>query len=233
MIFLLAMPVLLAAQAPALTAPAPPSADKAVITVNGHPILAKDVAAYLWDWSAPQVGQALITRELVEQEATKRSVKATDAEVSARVQDFYRQMATRLPKGTDITDYLRKQGAPSSRVALELRVQVLLEKLTQQDFKLDDYVRVATVLIRPKDQTSTSLSAALKAANDAYAGLKKGDDWEKIVTQYTTEQRAAANHGELGWLSINEFPKEIAGDIATLKLNGYTQPVQTGNGIQI
>jgi parvulin-like peptidyl-prolyl isomerase len=232
MTFLQALPAILALQVP-LTVPAPPSGDKPVITVNGHAILARDVAPYLWDWKASEVGQQLIVKELVEQEAAKRSVKITDAEINERVQQATAQLAARMPKGMNLEDFLKQQGYPGSLIVLQCRVGMLLEKLTQLDFKLDDYVMVSTIIIQPKDQTTTSLSTALKAANDASTALQKGDNWDKVVLQYASDQRAASNHGELGWRPVSEFPPEISKDIRTIKDNGYTQPVQTANGFQI
>jgi peptidyl-prolyl cis-trans isomerase SurA len=224
---------LVAQQASGLVPPAAPAPDKTVLTVNGQAITAKQMEPFLWDWFSVRTGKALGLLVAVEQEAAKHKVTISEKEVDDAVQVDLKQLLTKAPPGQDSLKWLRDQGESLSTIQFTERLKLLITKLAALDFKTEDYVKVSTIVVRPKDETTTAVTAAGAAADAAMAALQHGDPWDAVVLKSTTDQRAAANHGELGWRPISEFPSEIKKDLTTIKLNGYTKPVQTPNGFQI
>jgi hypothetical protein len=215
------------------TVPALPPPTKVVISVNGHTITAKELEGYLWDWNASQVGQALITLELIRQEAAKTGVVVSESEVKDKVDLEAQMIAARGPKGIPVDEALRKVGVPRSRIELGIRAQLLMEGIAGKSFKGVDFDRVATIIVRPKTQSSDDMKTAVSNADAAYAALQKGDDWGKVLTEYATDSQVVKNQGELGWVKIDQFPDPAKAELATLKSGGFTKPVITPNGIQI
>ena len=179
------------------------------------------------------MAQILASLAIVEQAAAQRGITVSDAELHTRMTTELQQIQPRVPKGQDLLKFLRDHAVPPSRIAISIRTQMLLEKLADIDFKPDKYVRVASLIIRQKDETTAALSAALASANAAYAALNKGDAWDGVIQKYSTMENAAANHGERGWVAVSDMPKEIQNSALTVKLNGYLPPTQDQNGIEI
>lgn len=217
-----------------MQAPAPPAPDKVVITVNGHTILAKEVEGYLWEWNAAQVGQALTAFALISQEATKQGIVLKDADVRSKVNMEVQRILASAPKGSATTDEaLKARGVARSRIEFGVRAQMLMEALAGKDFKAEDFVRVSTLIVRPKTESAVDVQDSLSKANNAYTALEKGDLWDKVLSSYGTDPQAARNHGDLGWLKLDQFPPTSRAELVSLKVNGYTKPVQTPNGLQI
>jgi hypothetical protein len=224
--------LILTAQAPTST-PALPAPNKVVVTVNGHPILAKEVEAYLWEWNAPQVGQLLTVLELLRQEAAKENVTVTPEEVQQKVNIQVEQLMAGAPKGAKTSDVLMARNMSPSRLNLMVRGQLTLEKLAAKQFKPTEFVRIATIIVHPKSAAAADQQEALTKVGAAYSALKKGDSWDTVLKAYATEPQSIQSNGELGWRSEDQFPAATRMELDTMKLNGFTKPIQTPTGYQI
>jgi parvulin-like peptidyl-prolyl isomerase len=211
----------------------PPVPTKVVVTVNGHPITAKEIQAYLWDWDAPQVGQVLTIFELIRQEAEKQGVVASPADVKQKVDAQITQMMASAQAKTSRAQFIKDRHVPVSQIVLGARAQILVDKIAEKSFKPADFVRVETIVVRAKSQAADDLQAAITKGNAAYAALQKGDAWEKVLPAFASDPQTIQNNGEIGWIPVTEFPTPARAELGTLKVGGYTKPVQTPNGIQI
>jgi hypothetical protein len=220
-------------QAPSSAPPALPAPDKVVIKVNDHAITAHDLEPYVWDWASYAVGQELINYEMIRQAAEKRGIKIADADVEQAVSNELQRDQTQFPKGMPVQEAMRRSGRTRSRLALQIRSSLLLQKMVMLDFDQAKFVRVSTIVIRPKTQSAADVQTALTAAKTAYDALQRGMDWDKAIQQYATDQQAQLQHGEIGWVQIADFPEVTRPELPSLKLMSYTNPVITSNGIQI
>jgi parvulin-like peptidyl-prolyl isomerase len=213
--------------------PATPDASKVVITVNGHPITAKEVQAYLWDWNAVQVGTALTTFEIIHQEAAKQGVSVTKDEIKKKIDSMLTDAMSRDPKKPTREQFIKDHQVHLSQAELGIKAQLELDKIAEKSFKAADFIRVATIVIRPKSPSADDVQASITKGNAAYASLQKGDSWEKVLPAFASEPQSIQNNGELGWVLLSEFPAPTRTEVGTLKIGGYSKPVQTPNGIQI
>jgi foldase protein PrsA len=213
--------------------PAPPAPDKVIATVNGQKIYAREVAGYIWEWNMGPTLESFTTLAILQQEADRRKVVVSDSEVTARAQSQLAEYQARLPKGQDMMAALKQRGITMSRLVVFCRTQLLLEKIASLDFKPENYVRVASIIVGQKDETTAALSVALASANAAYDALKKGDPWVTVIQKYSTQEQFAAGGGERGWILIADLPKEIQAEAATAKVNGYLPPAKDQHGVEV
>ena len=120
-----------------------------------------------------------------------------------------------------------------SRLYMRIRMEMLVEKILLKDLKPEEYVKVATIIVRPASQTAKDVTAALTAAEGYYDRLKKGEAWESVLNASTADNNVRQSNGLLGWRAMGAFPEPVKAEFATLKNNQFAKPVQTPNGIQI
>jgi parvulin-like peptidyl-prolyl isomerase len=216
-----------------MTAPLPPDPNKVVETINGQKIYARDVAGYVYQWSIGRTMEAIKNLTLMQQEADRRGIKVTDAEIRTRIEGQLQQVRPRVPKGQDFETFLIQQGYPISYFVVYFKAQLLLEKMADADFKPDQYVKYGALMIRPKDETTASLSAALTSANTAYAELKRGGAWDNVLKKYATIETTTTNGGDRGWLPISALPAESQKAAISAKAMDFLPPVKDENGIEI
>jgi hypothetical protein len=113
-----------------------------VANVNGKNISRFQVIRELEAQGGQQVLDSIVSRVLIEQEAGRRGIIATDAEIQ---EEMARIDATLLAEGTNLDDALAAQNMTRTDLAEQLKFQVLLEKMLADriqvtDEQLEDYI---------------------------------------------------------------------------------------------
>ncbi len=227
----------IALQGPTLDLPevyrrAAPAPDAVVATIDGKPIKASDLAPLLWDWRGDEALTDLVSYHMARQEADKNGVKVTREEIEAEMGSQIQQMRNTLQPGQDVDVALREQGFPRSRLYLRVASQLLVDKLVMRQFDPKEFVRVATIVVKPQDEQATSLAAALKLAGDAYDRIQKGEAWDTVLASIP-DPAGRPSSGSLGWRPLSVFSESVRRDMAQLEAGKVTKPAQTVNGIQI
>ncbi len=231
---MLTIAALLAFGLPQGTTPPPrPAPDVVVATVDGAPITAADVEAYLWAWKSREVVSEIANHRMIAAEAARLKLEATDAEVKAKIDEQLAALKGNLPQGQTMEAYLQEKIGGMSHLALIARSAILVEKIAGAEFKPEKYVKVSTIMFRTTGDTTDALSKAIKKADAAYASLQAGKPWADVVRLYEEDARIVANQGLVGWKAYDAFPESVRAQLATLKPMGYTKPTQTQYGIQI
>lgn len=103
--------------------------------VNGTPIARLTVVKELEKQAGTQVLDTLISEALIKQEAARRGVSITQAEVEAQFAKINKQLKA---QGQSIDSVLAAQGLTKSDVEKQLRVQIMVEKLVADKTKATD-----------------------------------------------------------------------------------------------
>lgn len=209
--------------------PAPKPGD-VVATVNGKPILASDIESLLWEWRGTDVTEDLISYSMVAQDAAKKGVVVSDAEVDKTVDS---EMAALLKARPDGAEYMKSQGFTRSRLFLRLKAKLLMDKILEKDFHPEQYVKVSTILVKSPGTDAAAVSAAIAKVQSAYDRLQKGEKWDDVLAATTSEQQAIKIKGLLGWRERSAFPETTQKEMSTLAVGGITKPAQTQVGIQL
>jgi parvulin-like peptidyl-prolyl isomerase len=211
----------------------PPVGQVVVATVNGQPIHASDVESLLWQWRGGEATQELISSMLVSQDAKKLGVTVTDAEVQSALKDQLEAMQKSVPTGSTLDEVLQQDGFTPSRLYVRKRAELLVDKILAKGFKANDFVKVSTMIFRPKDEGAASVADAIDRAQKAYQRLQRGDQWAVVLADTTTNPDMIKAHGLLGWRQISAFPGLTQDELKALHDGQVTKPVQTANGMQI
>lgn len=104
-----------------------------VALVNGQPIFRTQYQQQLETQAGKQVMNSLVTQQLLEQEAVKRHITVSQAELDAQVKNIQSQLAT---QGQTLDSALAAQGLSQSQFMEQLKLQALVQKMLADKIKV-------------------------------------------------------------------------------------------------
>jgi hypothetical protein len=223
---------------PAKYMPPTPPPSKVVVVVNGIKVVEKDVAPLLWATYSPTITDEIISYLVVKAEAKKQSVhvspKAIEAEVEKQIERTEAGIAAQPSKypGMTADQLLLENGISKPLLYMTAEAHLLTRSLILQKFNAAEFVKVATVIVRPKSDLASDVGDAAKKADTAYTELMQGGQWDQVLKTFADE-RGVEMHGVLGWRLANVFPASVQEEMKHLKVGGYTKPAYTPYGFQI
>lgn len=212
---------------------AKPRATAVVAQVGNVAIKASDLERYLWDWRAREALQDLITHQMIVNEARRLKVTVTNAAVQKELDKQLAEVKAALPPGETLEASIRDRGFPRSRLFLRIKSEQLLNAIVLKSFDRKNYVKVSTILIRPRTEQASDLAEALRRAESAYSALINGEPWSDVLSRHTEDAGALQADGSIGWKEHGAFPPTVRQEMARQKPGAITKPAQTANGIQI
>jgi parvulin-like peptidyl-prolyl isomerase len=201
--------------------------------VGSVPITASEVEKYLWDWRAYEVVQDLITSNIMLAEAKRAGVSVGDAEIDREMAAQIKLATASAKPGVKPDRALLEQGFSRSRLYLRIRSQLILDKLTLRQFKKEEFVEIATIVVRPKSEQAADLAEAIQKAQRAYDDLRNGVSWDVALQRFEKDPQVLKTHGYIGWRNVSLFPESVRKEVLSSKPGAITRPAQTPNGIQI
>lgn len=192
----------------------------------------------------------LVEIELLMGEAKKRNLVASDKEVNEKLDQVKKQ----FPDQAKFQEALKQYGLTvddlKGQIVQGLTLQKLQEDLAKaeklSDKELREYYDKHIDQFKQSEQASAShiLVKEEKLAKEILAKLKKGEDFKKLASQYSTDPGSKAQGGSLGsfgrGMMVPEFEKaafslkkgELSGLVKTtfgyhILLGGGTTPART------
>ena len=155
----------------------------------------------------------------------------------------------------DLYDHLRQDGMTKATYQNEMRDQITIQKLQQQEVvshinispdEIDSFMhstawknnstkeyRVDDLLVPVSDSPTTNeITTAKKRAAEIAAKIKAGEAFSKVASA-ETNHAGGLQGGDLGWRKLPEIPSAFADTIARMKPNDIAGPIQTGNGFHV
>lgn len=210
-----------------------PAVNQVLAKVNGVEIKTSDVEALLWEWRKSEVVNELITYALVKDAAAKAEIMVADEEVDKEVKALLEGIKASLPPGQTLEQAMEQEGTSPSRLFIRVKTEILLRKTILKGFDPKEYVKISTIVIKPGSASTEDLKVALEKSEKAYNRLVGGEQWMQVLASVTTDERALASEGLVGWRPVALFPDSVKAELASLKKGGFSKPAQTQNGIQI
>jgi peptidyl-prolyl cis-trans isomerase SurA len=196
----------------------------------------------------PQVLRSLIDERLQFQEATRRNVAVTEADVARAFAQLERQNG--IPPGR-IDDYLRSRGISKEALIQQLRAEIAWGKLIRSRIAPtiligDDEVRAALNRIRSSAGQSEDLVAEIFVAVDApdqdeearrtavrlIEQIGAGAPFAAVARQFSQGVTAAAG-GEVGWVQPGTLPEEIDAALKRMNKGDVSEPIRAPGGYYI
>jgi foldase protein PrsA len=238
-------------EAGAVTVPDPPNFTKCVQAKQGQPTpkgAAKPQPAQLksqckqeYDGLKEQTMQFLISAQWLIQEAGKRGVKATDAQVQKTFEDQKKQA---FPKEKDYQKFLQTSGRTEADLLFQVKLSVLTNALQAKVVEgkgEPSQDEIAKYYDKNKKRFSTPESRDLLVvltkkeakAKQALAQLKKGSAWKAVVKKFSEDTASKSQGGKLP--GVTQGTQEKAFDAAIFKAQkGEVQePIKTQFGFYV
>lgn len=213
--------------------PKAPAAESVLAKVNGTEIKAKDVQDLLWEVRGEEILNDVIFYQLAKQEADRLGLVVTQAEIEAGVKNELDIMTKNLAEGQTLEQAMAAAGQTKSRLYLGMKTSLLLTKISLADFDPKGYIKVSTILVRPRSSSAADVSNTIQVVQKAYDRINAGEPWEKLVDELVTDAEGKRSRGLLGWRQLAAFPETTRPELTSLARGKVTKPVQTQNGIQI
>jgi parvulin-like peptidyl-prolyl isomerase len=233
--------------------PAQPATHNVVGRVGGAVITRDEMLRTMEAWYGPQVVEDLISLKVVEQEAKKYGITATQAEIDQRYNEAIEGMRARVPPGADVYVELAKQGWTRAHMEAVLKRALLLEKLVARTVRDTDFIQARHILIQPQmptispDQNVSAeerqkmfAEARAKAEEEAkakaqkvYEEIKAGKDFAEAAKEYSDDRSNKDKGGDLGAFARGMMVPEFEQAAFALKPGEISEPVKTPYGWHI
>lgn len=210
-----------------------PRSDEVVATVNGRTITASEVEKLLWDWGGYPYVQQVIGMAMIEEEAKKASVTLTDNEIREEVEKRLAQYRASVPEGRTFEQHLRAMGQPYSFVWVQVRQEMLFDKIAIKDFDPGTLRKVSHIVIKPRDFSEHAREEAKTKAKEVIAWAKGGESWGTLVDKYSEDMATKPLNGNLGWVSPQDLTQAMRDAVKTAKSGDVIGPFESAMGIVI
>lgn len=230
--------------------------DRIVAVVNDDLITLSDLNRYI---SSIPPGTAEIDRDrvlndlveqmILEQEAAKLGITVSDPEIDMSIENIrtkagmsHEQMEEMLKKENLTKEQFRKQwrlqiisgklvnSIVKGRVAVTDDEIENLYKEYYGNIENSDEVQIAHILISVNDQQPEQ---ALEKASRIAELAKSGNDFSKLVAEYSDDTFSKEKEGVLGYFKKGELVSELEAVVAITEVGEVSGPVQTASGYHI
>ncbi|RME72573.1 MAG: hypothetical protein D6776_08535, partial [Planctomycetota bacterium] len=221
---------------------APPD-DAVLVRIDGEPIRIGEYKDYLLGQFGDGYVQVFVNERLVEREARRLGVVATDERVRAWIEDKVRQ-SQQMPElqGMD-WDELRRRYRPHARMGYLIETLVKMRRTSPEGLKREyamrygEKRRVRHILYQvrlrpgmPEDRRTAIEQAARERAERAVERLRKGADFAELARRESEDPASAARGGELPPFARPEMVPAFAEAAFSLPVGKISDPVRSRYG---
>ncbi|MFC4323584.1 peptidylprolyl isomerase [Litchfieldia salsa] len=207
-----------------------------VASVEGTSITKAELSEELLEQYGSTVLDTMITNKLIELEAEKQEVKATDEEIEA-------ELATLIESygGEEaFNSVIESSGASMEAVRQDLSLYLVTEKLLKERITITDE-EMTTYFEENKEtyaqaeqiEASHILVEDEETASEVVQKLDEGEDFAELAKTYSTDTTNASSGGDLGYFGKGEMVAEFENVAFNLELNTISDPVKTEYGYHI
>jgi foldase protein PrsA len=201
-----------------------------VATVNGQPITQQELDKNLEETFGKQMLDTLIVRKLVEQDAKKKGITVSDAEVDAQLDKIKKKLTP--------ADLQNLSGKKLDDLKKQIRFNLLLEKCIMASVPQSE---VRSYFEKNKDnlqevELSDILVEDKKQADAILGDLNRGVPFATVASQFSLDRTTRDNGGYLGvfpkWQLESLYPP-LANVAFSLAPGQISKPIKTPNGYYI
>ncbi|HVN83875.1 MAG TPA: peptidylprolyl isomerase [Candidatus Binatia bacterium] len=233
--------------------------NKIVATIDGDPITLYEFEAFADrttrtnpNANTPQLLDMLITDKLLQKEVADKGIVVRDEDVDNYIKGIKErnkigdeQLEQALAAQFMTMDAYRKQVREEIQKAqlinreIRGKVNVTPEEVERyyqahlNDYETPEKMHLRHILLKlPADASGAEVSAATAKADDVYRRLKGGADFAEMAKE-VSEDPAAKDGGDLGWVKPGEVLDAIDKATKDLKPGQFSKPFRSDIGIHI
>ncbi len=199
-----------------------------------------------------QVLESLIVRRIQLQQAERRGIQITDAQLNRALADIAGRNNLSLEQ---LPAAMEAEGIDYEVYRAEIRDDMIIEQLRQ--IEVTRQVRVSEreidrgmeqfrasaasslqfnyshiLIALPSSPTREDINESRDLAQDVYSRIIEGADFSQMAVAYSSGETALQG-GNMGWKTGLEIPTLLSLRIGQLEAGDVTEPVQTKSGFQI
>jgi foldase protein PrsA len=209
-------------------------------TANKQPVPKQGSTQY--DADVQKVVSYLVQKSELEQEAAKRGITVTSADVDKKINQDVLQFFK--GKNALLLAAMKKQGVTMDEFRQTVAFSVLQAKLvaaltknntvTEAEIKKYYDQNKTSQFTKPAQRLIAHILVKTKAlANTIYTKLQNGGDFAKLAKKYSTDTGSAKQGGKLGLQAENALVKPFAKVAFALPTNTISKPVHSQFGWHI
>ena len=212
------------------------SGDETVASVGDTEITKDALYEKMVASSGPATLEALISNEVVNQEADKAEAKVTQEELDAEMAVYEESYG-----GTEALEQaLASSGMTIADLKEEMEIYLKVEKIVGPDIEISDeqikayFEENKDALDQPSHvEASHILVATQEEADEVKTKLDDGGDFAELAAEYSTDTSNAENGGALGAFGAGEMAPEFEEAAFSMEVDEISDPVQTDYGFHI
>ncbi|ALS77587.1 peptidylprolyl isomerase [Planococcus kocurii] len=179
---------------------------------------------------------AMISNEVVNQEADKADIKVTQEELDAEMAVYEESYG-----GAEALEQaLASSGMSIADLEDEMKIYLKVEKIVGPDINITDE-QISTYFEENKESFEQPSKVAAnhilvgtqEEADEVKAKLDDGDDFAELAAAYSTDTSNADNGGALGEFGAGEMAAEFEAAAFSMKVDEISEPVETEYGFHI
>ncbi|MCY8174374.1 peptidylprolyl isomerase, partial [Bacillus inaquosorum] len=168
---------------------------------------------------------ASVLTQLVQEKVLDKKYKVTDKEIDNKLKEYKSQLGDQYTALEDQygKDYLKEQ----------VKYELLTQKAAKDNIKVTDAdIKEYWEGLKGKIRASHILVADKKTAEEVEKKLKKGEKFEDLAKEYSTDS-SASKGGDLGWFAKDGMVAEFSKAAFKLKTGEVSDPVKSQYGYHI
>ncbi|RDI47875.1 peptidylprolyl isomerase [Falsibacillus pallidus] len=168
-------------------------------------------------------------QQLVFEKVLSDKYKVTDKEVDEKVSNIKEQL------GPNFEQALQQYGYKNEDDLREtFKIGIMQEKAAIKDVKVSDAeLKKAYEDYKPEIKARHILVKDEKTAKEVKAKLDKGEKFEDLAKQYSTDPGSKDKGGDLGWFGAGKMDPAFEKAAYNLKVNEISEPVKSQFGYHI
>ncbi|GIP27514.1 hypothetical protein J23TS9_26440 [Paenibacillus sp. J23TS9] len=210
--------------------------NEAVATVNGDKITKDKLYGELVSAGGTQTLDGMISETLVNQEADKKGIKVTQADIDKETAFIKKNYGS----DAEFEAALQQNNLSKEEFNKQMDMQVKLRKLIEPDVKVSDddvkkyFEENKATFDTPEQVKASHILVATKEEADAILKqLKDGADFATLAKEKSTDPGSKANGGDLGYFGRNQMYKEFEDEAFRLKDGELSGVIKTDAGYHI
>lgn len=158
-----------------------------------------------------------VSQELIYSEAIKRGLDK-NPDILKDIENYKKKLLVKT---------ITKEAIPSKFTDEEI------QKFYQENPDNYKQIKVSLIYIRENPAGGVTKEAALAKATEAREKALSGEDFAKLVEEYSDDPRTKTTRGDMGYLARGTLPQDIEEKLFSLKEGEVSEPFEMGKGVAI
>jgi len=207
-----------------------------VAEVNGEVITKDEFYQELLKAGGKQLLDRLIEQKLIQQAAKEKGVTVSDQQVQEKLDEMKEQFGGEA----SFQLYMAQFGITEDLLKQDIRNQLLVEGILGPEIEISEeemksYFEENKAMFDEPEQVRARhiLVETEEKAQEVLAKLERGESFESLARQYSTDEGTKDNGGDLGYFGRGVMVAEFEEAAFSLKPGETSRPVKTQYGYHI